>query len=49
MRTKPILSSEKVLHKDYDCKVSVTKKSLVVISRAWRQDEQSGGKPPVVK
>jgi hypothetical protein len=31
IRDKPILSSEKMLHKDYDSKGSVTKKSLVVI------------------
>jgi hypothetical protein len=30
MRDEPILSSEKMLHKDYDCKGSVAKNSLVV-------------------
>jgi hypothetical protein len=44
-----ILSSEMILHKEYGRKGSVAKKSLVVTSRAWRQDEQIGGKLPFVK
>jgi hypothetical protein len=31
MRDKPVLSSERMLHKDYDRKGSVTKKIWVVI------------------
>jgi hypothetical protein len=31
IRNKPIFSSEKMLHKDYDHKDSVEEKSLVVI------------------
>jgi hypothetical protein len=40
-----------MLHKDYDSKGSVAKKtkSLVMSQGAWRQDELIGGKPPVVK
>jgi hypothetical protein len=50
IRNKPILSSERLLHKDYDRKGSVAK----IISgrepqRAWRKDELTGGKPSVVK
>jgi hypothetical protein len=33
MRDKPILSSERMLRKDYGLKVSVAKKSLVVMLR----------------
>jgi hypothetical protein len=43
IRDKPILSSERILHKDYDRKVSVEKKV------SGRQDELIGGKAPVVK
>jgi hypothetical protein len=39
-----------MLHKDCDRKGSVEKKSLVVrLKEAWRQDELTDGKPPVVK
>jgi hypothetical protein len=50
IRDKPICSSERMLHKDYDRKGSVAQ---TVFDRdpqgAWRQDELIGGKPPVVK
>jgi hypothetical protein len=50
MREKPILSSERVLHKDNDRKVSVEKKVSGRESQgARRQDELIGGNPPVVK
>jgi hypothetical protein len=50
MRDKPILSSEMMIHKDYDCKGSVEKQiSGRGFQRAWRQDEVIGDKPPVVK
>jgi hypothetical protein len=46
---KPILSSERMLHKDYYRKGSVEKKiSGREPQGAWRQDELIGGKPPVV-
>jgi hypothetical protein len=49
MRDKPILSSERMLHKDYYRRSSVEKKSSGRVSQgAWRQDELIGGKPPVV-
>jgi hypothetical protein len=49
IRDKPIFSSERVLHKDNDRKGSVEKKiSGREPLEAWRQDEQTGGKPPVV-
>jgi hypothetical protein len=39
-----------MLHKDYDCKLSIEKKkSGREPQGAWRQDELIGGKPPVVK
>jgi hypothetical protein len=45
-----MLSSEKMLHKDYDCKSSVTEKiSGRDPQRAWFQDELFGGKLPVAK
>jgi hypothetical protein len=45
-----ILSSEKMLHKDYDGKGSVANKiSGRDPQGSWRQDELIGGKPPVVK
>jgi hypothetical protein len=47
---RPILSSERMLHKDYDLKCSVEKKNAGHESQgAWRQDELIGGKPPVIK
>jgi hypothetical protein len=47
---KPIFSSERMLHKDYDCKSSVEKKiSRRESHRTWHQDELIGGKPSVVK
>jgi hypothetical protein len=47
---KPILSSERVLHKDYTRKCSVGKKNTGRESQgACRQDELIGGKPLVVK
>jgi hypothetical protein len=42
IRDKPIFSSERMLHKDYDHKGPVEKK-------IWRQDELTGSKPPVIK
>jgi hypothetical protein len=44
-----ILSSEKMLHKDYDRNDLVEIYSCHELQRAWRQGEQNGGKPPVVK
>jgi hypothetical protein len=44
----PILSSERMLHKDYDRRCSVEKKSDRESQGAWRQDKLIGGKPPVV-
>jgi hypothetical protein len=45
IRDKPIFSSERMLHKDYDCKDSVEEKILGPKSQeAWNQDE-----PPVIK
>jgi hypothetical protein len=47
---RPILSSEKLLQKDYDRKVSVKRKIADHDSQgAWRQDELISGKPPAVK
>jgi hypothetical protein len=50
IRANPNFSSERMLHKDYDCKVSVEK---VISGRetqgVLRQDELIDGKPPVVK
>jgi hypothetical protein len=45
---RPILSSERMLRKDYNRTYSVEKK-LVVFQGACRQDELIGGKPPVAK
>jgi hypothetical protein len=41
--------SERMLHKDYDCKGSVKKISGREPQAAWRQDGLIGGKPPAVK
>jgi hypothetical protein len=48
---RPILSSERMLHKDYDRKGSVAKKKISGRGHQgpWRQDELIGGKPPVVE
>jgi hypothetical protein len=47
---RPILSSERILHKDYDYKGSIGKKFTGRESQgAWCQDELIGGKSPVVK
>jgi hypothetical protein len=44
-----ILSSERMLHKGYTCKCSVETKSGRESQGTWREDELTGGKPPVVK
>jgi hypothetical protein len=50
IRDKPILSSERMLHKDYDRRGSVKKnESGREPQEAWRQDELISGKPPVLK
>jgi hypothetical protein len=49
IREKPILSSERILHKDYDRKGSVEKISGREPQEAWSQDKLIGGKPSVVK
>jgi hypothetical protein len=46
IRDKTILSSERMLHKDYDCMGSVAKKKT---SACESQEELIGGKPPVAK
>jgi hypothetical protein len=38
-----------MLHKDYDRKVSVEKKSARELQGSWHQDEIIGGKPSVTK
>jgi hypothetical protein len=49
VRDKSIISSERMLHKDYDCKGSGEKKIPGHEPQgAWGQ-ELIGGKPPVVK
>jgi hypothetical protein len=49
-RDKPILSSERMLHKDYESKSSYGKEiSGHEPQEALCQDELIGGKPPVVK
>jgi hypothetical protein len=49
-RGKLILSSERMLHKDYDRKGSVAKEICGRESQVpWRQDELIGGKPPALK
>jgi hypothetical protein len=37
-----------MLHKAYDCKVSVTKKMSHEPQEAWHQEELIGGKLPLV-
>jgi hypothetical protein len=52
IRDKPILSSDRNLHKDYERKGSAAKKKKTLNhepQEARRQDELMGGKPPVVK
>jgi hypothetical protein len=50
VKDRPILSSERMLHKDYDHKDSVEKKIDGRESQsAWCQDELIDVKPPVVK
>jgi hypothetical protein len=49
VRDKPTLSSERMLHKDYDRKGSVEKFSGRDPRGARRQDELLGVKSPVVK
>jgi hypothetical protein len=49
IREKPILSSERMLHKYYDRKSSVGKISDLESQGAWGQDELTGSKPPVIK
>jgi hypothetical protein len=46
---RPVLSSERILRKDYDRKFSVEKITDRESQSACRQDEPIGGKPPVVK
>jgi hypothetical protein len=49
VNNRRILSSERMLHKDYDRKGLVEKNTGRRSQGAWRQDELIGGKPPVVK
>jgi hypothetical protein len=50
MRDKPIFSSKRMLHKDYDSKGSVEKKISCCESQgAWRRDELIDGKSAVIK
>jgi hypothetical protein len=51
VREKHILSSEGMIHKDYDNKGLFLKKKVPgrESQRDWRQDELIGDKPPVVK
>jgi hypothetical protein len=44
---KPIFLSERMLHKDYDCKGSVENSLVVSLKGLGRQGELIGGKPPV--
>jgi hypothetical protein len=46
---RPILSSERMLHKDYDRKGSVEKINGRGSQGAWRWDKLMGGKSPVIK
>jgi hypothetical protein len=47
---RPILSSERMLHKDYDRKCSVEQKIIGRESKGvCSQEGLIGGKPPVVK
>jgi hypothetical protein len=50
IRDKHILSSERMLHKDYKSKGSFEKNiSGREFQGAWRQDGLNGGKPRIVK
>jgi hypothetical protein len=49
LNDRPILSSEKVLHEDYNRKCSFEENFGGAPQWACRQDELTGGKPPVVK
>jgi hypothetical protein len=53
IRDKPILSDERMLHKDYDRKGSIAKRRNkrkgLKPQEAWYQDELIAGKLPVVK
>jgi hypothetical protein len=50
VRDRPILSSERMFHKDYDRKGSIANKVPGSEPQGiWRQDELFGGKPSVVK
>jgi hypothetical protein len=50
LNDRHILSSERMLYKDYDRRCSIEKKySGRESQRARRQDELIGGKPPVAK
>jgi hypothetical protein len=46
---RPILSSERLLHKDYDRKGSIEKNAGRESREAWRQDQLIYRKTPVVK
>jgi hypothetical protein len=46
---RPILSSERMLYKDYNRKCSVEKNTGRGSQGAGRREELSSGKPPVVK
>jgi hypothetical protein len=47
---RPILWSERILHKDCNRKCSVGKRNTGRGSQgAWRQDDLIGGRPPVAK
>jgi hypothetical protein len=51
IREKPIVSSERILRKEYDRHVSVEKKTISGrdSQKAWREDKLIGGKPSDVK
>jgi hypothetical protein len=50
LQMRPILSSERMLYKAYDCRCSIEKKNSGRESQgARRQDQLIGGKPPVAK
>jgi hypothetical protein len=50
IRDKTILSSERMLHKDYDRKGSVKKKICGPETQgSWHKDKLTGGKPKVLK
>jgi hypothetical protein len=51
VKVRPILSSERMLHKDYDRRCSIEKRKCSghEAQGAWHQEEMIGGKPPVEK